>query len=423
MVGGTLLFPGQGSQYVGMGKDLYRKYELAKEIFHEASEAMNMDLTKLMFEGSMEELTRTEYAQPAILTVGMAMYKIYRDLLGKAPQFLAGHSLGEITALTCAGGIPFDSAVRIVHRRGELMRDADDAGSGAMAAVMSLSAAEVAEICKHASSSFQGGAEIVVVSNINSDDQVVISGHKGVLNEVVQRISKRGGVVIPLHVSAPFHSPLMAPAAQLFAEELKGLKLGTLQHPVVSSVTARLYRSVDEIPAVLTEQITAPVQWTAVIRFLLENGVSEAVEMGPQSILKKLANNSTALRVLSFDHEPDREQLLEKGRDEGQDYSLDFIIQCLTIVTCMRNRNRDLEQYEQGVVAPYREVQTMLNELQLSRGRAEWKDLVKAYEMLISAFHTKLVPENEQQDRLEQVLHDNGLKDKLGSRFLASNRS
>ncbi|WP_044877445.1 ACP S-malonyltransferase [Paenibacillus sp. IHBB 10380] len=410
----ALLFPGQGSQYVGMGKDLFVKYPLAKETFQEANDTMNVDLTKLMFEGSLNELTRTEYAQPALLAVGMAMFRVYMEVIGTDLNYMAGHSLGEITALTCSGSIPFASAIRIVHRRGELMREAAAFGGGAMAAVNELDVSEVAAICASVSSTYKGGAEIVVVSNINSEDQIVISGHKGALSKAAERLTERGGVVIPLQVSAPFHSPLMAPAAEQFAEELSKHKFTPLQYPVISSVTAKPYASSDEIAKVLTEQLTAPVQWTAVLRYLRENGVSEAVEMGPKAVLKKLARNTAGIKVLAFDYGPDVEQLLSESKVAKQDNPLDFIIQCIAIATCTRNRNWDSEAYTQGVVTPYRNVQTMLYQLQKSGGQVAWTHMEQAYAMLLSVLKTKLVPEHEQLSRLERLLADNGLQEKFG---------
>ncbi|MBH5318592.1 ACP S-malonyltransferase [Paenibacillus sp. GSMTC-2017] len=406
----ALLFPGQGSQYVGMGKELCAAYPIARETIEEASEVLHINLTKLMFEGSMKELTRTEYAQPAILTLGMAMFRIYRDVTGRVPYYLAGHSLGEITALACSGGIPFASAVSIVHRRGELMRDAAALGGGAMAAVTGLMADDVHHICTIVSGSYNGGSETVVVSNINSEEQVVISGHKGALNEAAERLTELGGVVIPLQVSAPFHSPLMAPAAEQFAEELSKHTFAPFQYPVLSSVTGVPYGSTNDIAKILTQQLTAPVRWTTVIRYLLENGVSEAIELGPQSVLKKLAQGVTTLKVYSFDHAPDMELLIRGNKSREGEFSLDFIIQCMTIATSTRNRNWDTEAYTQGAVTPYRKLQKTLFELQQSGQNASWEQMEQAYFMLVSVLETKLVPKEERNNRLKRLLEENGVK-------------
>ncbi|OAB39547.1 ACP S-malonyltransferase [Paenibacillus glacialis] len=416
MVKRALLFPGQGSQYVGMGKDLFIKYPIAKETFQEANDAMNVDLTKLMFEGGITELTRTEYAQPAILAVGMAMFRVYKEVVGTDINYMTGHSLGEITALTCAGSIPFASAIRIVHRRGELMREAAAIGGGAMAAVNELGVSEVEAICASVSSIHKGGAEIVVVSNINSEDQVVISGHKGALSEAAERLTKRGAIVIPLQVSAPFHSPLMAPAAVQFAEELSKYTFSPLQYPVISSVTAKLYASSDEIAKVLTEQLTAPVQWVAVLQYLRENGVSEAAELGPRTVLKKLAHHTAGMKVFAFDHGPDAEQLLSESKVAKEEYPLDFIIQCVSIATCTRNRNWDSEAYAKGVITPYRNVQKMLYQLQQSGDQVTWAHMEQAYAMLLSVLKTKQVPEVEQLSRLERLLAEYGLQENFGQR-------
>ncbi|GKU77864.1 ACP S-malonyltransferase [Paenibacillus sp. L3-i20] len=410
MVRQAYLFPGQGSQYVGMGKELCSTYPIAKETIEEANDVLRVDLGSLMLGGSLKELTRTEFAQPAILTMGMAMFRVYKDITECVPSYLAGHSLGEITALTCSGGIPFASAVSIVHRRGELMRDAAAAGGGAMAAVTGLTEVVVADVCKLVSTTHNGGTETVVVSNLNSEDQVVISGHKGALNEAAERLTELGAVVVPLQVSAPFHSPLMASAAEQFAKELGKYTFMPLQYPVISSVTGVPYGSANEIGNVLTDQLTAPVRWTKVIRYLLENEVSEAVELGPQSVLKKLAQGVRDLKVYSFDHTPDKDLLIKMSHNQQKEFSLEFITQCMMIATSTRNRNWDTEAYAQGVIAPYRKLQAMLFQLEQSGKQASWESVEQAYTLLISILKTKQVPEAEYNQRLERLLEENGVK-------------
>ncbi|MFD0589635.1 ACP S-malonyltransferase [Paenibacillus sp. GCM10027627] len=412
----ALLFPGQGSQYVGMGKQLFDNYLVARDVFLEANDAMNMNLSELMFGGSMKELTKTEYAQPAILTLGAAMYRVLREETGAAAHVMAGHSLGEITALSCAGAIPFSSAVRIVHRRGALMRDAAAQGGGAMAAVNGLSPAEAADVCDYVGSSLLGGTEVVVVSNINSDDQIVISGHKRAVEEASKRLSELGGMVIPLQVSAPFHSPLMAPAALQFEEELRSHSFSPLLCPVISSVTGLPYESADDISATLKEQLTAPVKWTAVMAHLLNSGVTEAVELGPKAILKKLADSLQGITVMAFDHAPDAELLLKATQEER--FPLDFVIQCLAIATSTRNRNWDTEAYRRGVVEPYRSVQNRLYGLQQSGRAPAWEHIEEAYGMLLSVFQTKNVPQEERQLRLDQLFGKEGVNGPFASRLM-----
>lgn len=210
----AIWFPGQGSQRVGMGKMLSERYPVVKATMEEANEALGMRLDSLMYEGPTTEMTRTDNAQPAILALGVAMYRVYSREWLYLPAMAAGHSLGEITALTCAGAITFPDALRLVRRRGELMQGAAAAGIGTMAAVNGPSPDVVAKVCLEISAGCTDGSRIVVVSNMNSERQTVISGHKEAVHEASERLSAHGAAVIPLQVSAPFHSPLMAPAAR-----------------------------------------------------------------------------------------------------------------------------------------------------------------------------------------------------------------
>ncbi|MCR8842566.1 ACP S-malonyltransferase [Paenibacillus sp. SC116] len=396
----AIWFPGQGSQRVGMGKALSERYAVVKATIEEANEALGMRLDNLMFEGPMPELTRTDNAQPAILALGVAMYRVYSREWGYLPAVAAGHSLGEITALTCAGAITLPDALRLVRRRGELMQRAVAAGIGTMAAVNGPSPDVVAKVCLETSAACAEGSRIVVVSNINSERQTVISGHNEAVHEASERLSAHGAAVIPLQVSAPFHSPLMVPAAVEFAEVLSCVSFGEMNFPVVSSLTGLPYGNTAEIAGMLARGLTDLVNWPAVLTFLKSMGIAAAVEMGPGYVLKRLA--PTALRVFAFDDKEDEAHLFAASRQTDA-YSIELLNRCLAIATCVRNRNWNTAEYEQGVASPYRGVQQLVDRLRETGEQVEEAHVRQALAMLESVFRTKGSSAEEQERRLARL--------------------
>ncbi|RJX41826.1 [acyl-carrier-protein] S-malonyltransferase [Paenibacillus pinisoli] len=406
-------FPGQGSQRVGMGKALSERYEMARETLDEANEALGMRLDQLMAEGPMAELTKTENAQPAILALGVAMYRIYSREWGYVPAMAAGHSLGEITALTCAGAIAFPDALRLVRRRGELMQEAAASGTGAMAAVGGLSPETVAMACSVASSDAVSGDGVVVVSNINSLQQTVISGHQEAVRQVSERLTEYGASVIPLQVSAPFHSPLMAPAAAQFADVLERITFAEPAFPVVSSLTGLPYQNAGDVPKLLARGLTDPVDWISVVQYLENHNIAAAVELGPGAVLKRLSQ-SARLRVYAFDDREDEALLAAANRQNGE-YSIGLLNRCLAIATCVRNRNWNAAEYEQGVVAPYRHVQQLIEGLRQSGGEVKEEHVSEAIAMLESVFRTKGAPAEERERRLSRLRDEFGLHELPGA--------
>ncbi|MFC9774197.1 ACP S-malonyltransferase [Paenibacillus chitinolyticus] len=402
----AIWFPGQGSQRVGMGKTLSERHAVVKATMEEANEALGMRLDSLMYEGPITELTRTDNAQPAILALGVAMYRVYSREWGYLPAMAAGHSLGEITALTCAGAITFPDALRLVRRRGELMQGAAAAGIGAMAAVNGPSPDVVAKVCLEISAGCTDGSRIVVVSNMNSERQTVISGHKEAVHEASERLSAHGAAVIPLQVSAPFHSPLMAPAAAQFAEVLSRFSFGEMDFPVVSSLTGLPYGDTAEIAGMLARGLTDPVNWPAVLAFQKSIGVAAAVELGPGNVLKRLAP-SDALRVFAFDDKEDEAHLVGRQTDA---YSIDLLNRCLAIATCVRNRNWNKAEYEQGVVSPYRGVQQLVDRLRETGEQVAEAHVRQALAMLESVFRTKGTSAEEQERRYARLQGEFGLR-------------
>jgi [acyl-carrier-protein] S-malonyltransferase len=279
----AFLFPGQASQYPGMGRDLAENFPESRAVFEEADRALGVSLSKLCFEGPEDALKRTENTQPAILTVSVAAYRAL-ERRGVTPDFAAGHSLGEYSALVAAGSLEFSAAVRLVRERGLYMQEAVPEGEGAMAAILGIAPPDVADICRKAA-----GNEVVSAANLNSPDQTVVSGNAAAVKRVVEVASQSGAkraVILP--VSAPFHCALMASAQDRLEPDLRSTSFGPLRFPVISNVDAEAITSGEEARAALIRQVTLPVRWLDSVREMLENDVSIFVEVGPGKVLSGL---------------------------------------------------------------------------------------------------------------------------------------
>src|SRR6266571_2809446 len=276
----ALLFPGQGSQSIGMGKELAERYPLARQTFEEADDALGMKLFQLCCEGPEDQLRLTQNTQPAILTASVAAWRVFNEQ-GVTPAFLAGHSLGEYSAHVAAGTISFRDAVRAVHNRGKYMQEAVPVGTGPMAAILGMALDAVAAVCADAA---QG--EVCEPANINSPEQIVISGHTA----AVERAAKLADELWPAWrhvrpVSAPFHCSLMKPAQERLAVDLQGLQFATPQFPVVSNLDARPVEDPESAREALLRQVTGSVRWSQSMQWLVAQGAQTFVEVGPGKVL------------------------------------------------------------------------------------------------------------------------------------------
>ena len=279
----AFMFPGQASQYPGMGKELAEKYPAARAVFEEADQALGFSISKMCFEGSEEDLKLTANTQPAILAVSVAAYRVVAEK-GLTPDFVAGHSLGEYSALVAVGALNFADAVRLVRKRGQYMQEAVPAGLGGMAAIMGISPAVVRDACKRAAM-----GEICTEANLNSPEQTVISGHASAVKRAVEIASQLGAKrSMMLAVSAPFHSALMMPAQEKLEKDLHATSFGDLQVPLVTNVDADTIRKGDEAREALIRQVTMPVRWQESMRLLLDEGVNTFLEVGPGRVLTGL---------------------------------------------------------------------------------------------------------------------------------------
>ena len=292
----AFIFPGQGSQSVGMGKELAEEFEIVKETFQEADQALDINISELCFNGPEEDLKETFNTQPAILTVSAAIHRLLLEK-GIEPDVVAGHSLGEYSALFAAGVLNVSEAVKLVRTRGKLMSEADPEGKGTMAAIIGLTAKEVEEVCEKGS---QYG--IVEPANYNTPSQIVISGEKEAIEKTVE-IAKEAGAkrAIPLNVSGAFHSQLMKSAGEKLAQKLNEVDFKEPENPIVTNINAQFETEATTIKGALVKQINNPVRWEESIKAMIEDGVDTFIEVGPGRVLKgfmrRIDRSVTALNV------------------------------------------------------------------------------------------------------------------------------
>lgn len=280
----AFVFPGQGAQAVGMGKDVYDALPSSRAVFEKGDEVLGFPLSKLVFEGPDSDLKQTVNTQPALLTASVAYLEALREQ-GVKPDYVAGHSLGEYSALVAAGVLSYEDAVSLVRLRGRFMEEAVPGGQGAMAAVLGAEREALAELCRSVSEE----SGVVELANVNCPGQIVVSGSVAGVNGVVERVKEAGGKrAIPLEVSGPFHSSLMRDAASRLAEELKNVTFNAPTVPVIVNVTASPVTDPEEIRELLVRQVYSPVLWQDSIEWLIANGVDTFVEIGSGSVLTGL---------------------------------------------------------------------------------------------------------------------------------------
>ncbi|NPA13953.1 MAG: ACP S-malonyltransferase [Aquificae bacterium] len=299
----ALVFPGQGSQYAGMGKDFYEQFPIAKEVFEQANEALGLDLTKLIFEGG-EELNKTINTQPAILTVSYAIYRVFKEHFPQLkPLYVAGHSLGEYSALLAAEVLSFPDAVRLVRYRAEYMQNAAGEGKGAMAAIIGIEPQEVEKLCQEV----EGVVEAV---NYNSPIQTVVAGEAEAVKKLLKLARSRKIKAIPLKVSVPSHSSLMKEAAEKFKKVLQEVEFSEAKIPVVQNVDAQPHTSAEEIRENLYLQLFKPVRWVESVKFMADQGVDTFIEIGPKNVLSKLiAQTVENVKTCNLDKVEDLEKI------------------------------------------------------------------------------------------------------------------
>ena len=283
MKGTAFIFPGQGSQYIGMGKVFFDNFSVARQVFQEADDSLHFALSTLCFQGPEDVLKLTENTQPAILTTSVAALRVLQSETGLDAELAAGHSLGEYSALVAAGALAFPDAVRIVRLRGRFMQEAVPVGEGAMAAVLGLERKDVEAVCEQASA-----GEVLSPANFNCPGQIAIAGHSKAVQRAIEKIKEMGKKAVLLPVSAPFHSPLMKPAGVRLEKELEPIPVSDLKIPVITNVEAQFNTSKDRVKGLLVAQVSSPVRWEESMRAVIDHGIERVLEIGPGKVLSGL---------------------------------------------------------------------------------------------------------------------------------------
>lgn len=279
----AFIFPGQGAQHVGMGKELYDNFRVARDVFEEADDALHDSISGICFRGPEGALKLTENTQPAILTMSVAALRVLQAVKGIEPVLAAGHSLGEYTALVASGALLFGDAVKIVRLRGKFMQEAVPVGEGAMAAVLGMTREEVERLCEEASN-----GEVLTPANFNCPGQITIAGHSKAVLRAIERVERQGKRAVALPVSAPFHCPLMKPAGKRLERELEKFPVSELKVPIVTNVEAEINQDKERVKELLVTQVSHPVRWEESMRKMIGEGVERFVEIGPGKVLTGL---------------------------------------------------------------------------------------------------------------------------------------
>ena len=405
----AIVFPGQGSQFTGMGRRWYDAHQSVRERFDQASEIVGYSLEELCFRGDAAELTRTKHAQVALLVLGYAMYEELTTERKVPVHAMAGHSLGEITALAAAGAFSFEDAVRLVKVRGEAMDACATATDTGMIAVVKMPAATV-EGCV---AEFNADGHDVQVANFNAERQTVLSGTKADITAMTPFLEERGAKVARLNVAGAFHSSYMSGAVAPYVEAIGSIECSAPSVPVFSTVTGSPLTSPEAIRDALAVQLTSPVRWSDVVSGLLAEGVRLWLEVGPKEVLSKLISGvSGSGAAYGLDERTDEalsalDDFIEARRNEPGLVGL-----CLGAAAATRNRNFDQAAYSDGVITPYRALQKLSgvdkDELTLAQKQ-------EAVLLLRRIMITKEVPVEEQQDRITTILSRTGNVDLAGA--------
>jgi [acyl-carrier-protein] S-malonyltransferase len=405
----AFMFPGVGSQYVGMGRDFYDRFPLFRRTFEEAGEVSGRDLAALCFETGPAELARLENAQLAILTVSVGVFRVFLQEIGVPPDFCLGHSLGEYSALCCAGVIAFADALKIVSERGTIIGEAASSSGGTMMWVINLDQEKVVEICREVSHS----GEAVFVSAFDSPSQTSISGRGQAVMTAARKMEEAGAIVYPLKMSGPFHSPLMAEAGRKMRRVLEQYAYGPPVYPVIANRHARPYGDRQSVIDNLSGQLVSPIRWRDSLDYLWSEGVGTTVEMGPKNVLTFLIKkNSEAVTPFKTDTAADLMALKGKFLLEEKEY-IQVIGRCLGIAAGTRNRNRQADDYERRVIAPYRKVAGLYEELKAAGRSPTLAQVEEVLDILRSILTARGVPESQQESGFDRILDSRMLRPPL----------
>lgn len=400
----AIILPGQSSQYSKMGKTLYENFETVRKIYDEASECLGFDVFKLIDSGNMTELMKAPKLQPVILVTTYSYYVMCKEIFDIEPDYIVGHSLGEITALACAGIVDFKDAVEIAQMRGMFMQEvSNEIGEGLMVAVSEMDLAEIVKLCKQ----YQENQTPVYLANLNSNDQYVVSGLKKDMMPFIEDVKKAGGKAITLRVNIPFHCPYMKLAAEKFAEGLKKytFKKGTCK--IISNVTAKPYEEDEDIPLLLSKQIVSPVRWIESMNYLADNDVDVILEMGPGRILNKMTQSLSDKYLVSSLDNPKDDQFSLNIFNSKKLFNRNYLIErMMGVAVSEKNNNFDEKAYEEGVVKPYNKIRSLSDELEATGRNATVEDVANCADLLRGIFACKQISEETIAERMAQLIRE-----------------
>lgn len=414
----AMLFPGQGAQYVGMAQQLLANDAQSRQLFAEASEVLSQDMTALCSTAGAEQLNQTQFTQPALVLCGVAAYRRFVRDTGLTPVVMAGHSIGEITALIAANALSLADGLRLAQARGAAMAALSAPGEMGMTAVVKLSRDKVEQICQ----AQPGFGETFVIANYNSAAQLVLSGTVSALASVEPVLKAAGANCITLRVSGAFHSPFMQQAAAQVAPLFHDVPFAQPKIPVIANVNARLYQQAADIAPSLLAQISAPVLWQDSIERLAGGefnadlplagaGIDLYLDMGPGVVLKKLTQVLLpAAPAFALDHAEDQAPLARALEVDirNRRYQPAFVGKCMAVAVATRNQNFDEAAYQQGVLQPYQQLKSLHDSLQASQQSADLSQMRQALQWLAQIMTTKAASPSEQQQRLHEIVRVTG---------------
>lgn len=414
----AMLFPGQGAQYVGMAQPLLASDADTRQLFADASDVLGQDMVALCSTDGAERLNQTQHTQPALVLCALAAYRHFVRDTGLTPVVLAGHSIGEISALMAADALSLADGLRLAKARGEAMAACSAPGDMGMTAVVKLPRAQVEQICQ----AQPGFGEHFVIANYNSDAQLVLSGTVAALSGVEQALKAAGANCITLRVSGAFHSPFMQSAAEQLKPLLHSIDFKQPNIPVIANVNASLYQQAADIAPSLLAQISAPVLWQDSIERLASGvfnaalpltnqGIDLYIEAGPGVVLKKLTQVLLpTASVYSLDHSDDRAPLRRQLEVDirNRRYQPAFVGKCLAVAVATRNQNFDEQAYQQGVLQPYQQLKALHESLQSTQQAPDLTQMRQALQWLAQIMTTKAAPAQEQRERLHEIVRLTG---------------
>ncbi|URZ00197.1 ACP S-malonyltransferase [Clostridium felsineum] len=400
------VFSGQGSQYVGMGKELCENFLVAKETFQEANEKLKFDLMKLCFGGDENELKRPENCQPAVLTVSTALYRVFSDEFGVKPKIFAGHSLGEYSALTCEGSVSFSDALAMVKKRGELIGKAATTTDGTMAAIIDINSDIIEDYCNER----KNDSGILSVSNYNTEKQTVISGNVGLVDEAAKYFENIGATVKRLNVTGGFHSLLLSDAAVKFKSFLEDYEFLDPKQEVISNTNGLPYKNGKDIKDKLVKQIVQPVKWVDTMNYFLRTRIDTVIEFGPKKTLRNFFRSlDQKLSTFSYDDPENFNEVRKQLKDTSiiAEQYRDFIQRCIAIIACTKNNAINEDIYKKNVIDTCTEIRSIEKSI-ITYDSNTLELCKKVLQLTQIALDTKMVPQIEREERFKELIVKSG---------------